>query len=136
MTTHLLDTNQLLRLIIKDDLDQYEEVLSLANLQVEGKINLVFELQVFFELQWVLLKFYNQSKEDLIFAIESLLQMNVFEVPNLEVFCPALEIYKKHNLDLEDCYFIQIALQNNYIFTSFDKQAMKVYDEMVGLWRG
>jgi predicted nucleic acid-binding protein len=130
MNTYLLDTNQILRLVIKDEPKQYQEILSLVNQQLEGEARLIFEIPVFFELQWVLLQFYDQSKAELIFIIESILEMNVFEIFQLDTFKSAFQIYKQHNLDLEDCYFMQIALQNNYIFTSFDKKALKVYQQL------
>jgi predicted nucleic-acid-binding protein len=130
MPTYFLDTNQLLRLIIQDNLQQYQEVKTLLDKKLEQKINLVFDLQVFFEMQWVLLKSYNLTRNQFIFAIESILEMNTFEISNQNIFQKALKIYKETNLDLEDCYYIQICLEKNYIFASFDQKALKVYQSL------
>jgi predicted nucleic-acid-binding protein len=81
-------------------------------------------------MQWVFLKFYKLSRQQLVFSIESLIKMNIFRIENLPTFVNCLEIYKDYTLDLEDCYFIQTALQNKYIFTSFDKQAQKVFEKL------
>lgn len=127
MESHFVDTNYLLRFLLKDNPAQQSIVDKLFNEAVEKKVVLVTSLVVFFEVKWVLSDFYKVDKETIVMRFLQLLDMNIFQFEEKQVLKLAVILYKRYGLDLEDCYNIIFYKKNNYDhFATFDKKLLTV----------
>lgn len=127
MNTFFVDTNYFLRLLTKDNKDQYNEAYELFNSAIDGKAQLNTTVIVFFEIYWVLASFYKKDKQMTTKIIEKILKMDFVEIENREILIEAVNLFKKHSVDLEDCYNIVFYKKNNLEkFASFDKKVTKI----------
>ena len=97
-----LDTNILLRLILKDDAKQHARVLNLLKKTLSagrpGFINLV----VLMEFAWTLRRALKQSNESVMTIVEQLLGMNNIVVERGEIVARALWVSLDKRIDLPD----------------------------------
>lgn len=121
-----LDTNILLRYLIKDDPIQAaiaREFILKCTSENRGFINLV----TVNELVWALKKIYRYEKSLIIDTIEKILEAEQLQVENSEVVLLALEDFRKHNVDFADAL---IGVINQYAgfapTATFDKKAAKL----------
>ena len=135
MKTYFVDTNYLLRWLVKEDENQFKVVERLFNNAAHGKTSLISSTLVFFEMKWVLSSVDKLNKTELITYLEGILNLPI-EFENKELLSDALILFGDRNIDLEDCYNILSSLlygQKQKIpdiqFASFDKKLMKVFGE-------
>ncbi|PIV37526.1 hypothetical protein COS31_04290 [Candidatus Roizmanbacteria bacterium CG02_land_8_20_14_3_00_36_15] len=127
MNTFFVDTNYFLRLLIKDNKNQYNAAYELFNSAIDGKIHLDTTVIVFFEIYWVLASFYKKNKQVVTKFLEKILKMDFVEIENREILVEAIDVFRKYSLDLEDCYNIVFYKKNNLEkFASFDKKVRKI----------
>ncbi|MFA5770598.1 MAG: PIN domain-containing protein, partial [Patescibacteria group bacterium] len=62
MKSYFIDTNYFLRLLLRDDEKQFEEVYSVFQQAVNQKVKIYTSVIVFFEIYWVLSSFYKKNK--------------------------------------------------------------------------
>jgi len=97
-----LDTNILLRLVLKDDAKQYARVLDLFTKKPTaghpGFINLV----VLMEFAWTLRRTFKQSNESIAAAVERLLGVENIVVERSEIVAKALWLSLDKRIDLPD----------------------------------
>lgn len=126
MKTYFVDTNYFLRLLLKEDEKQFNQVYFLFQKAIKGEVKLCTSVVVLFEIYWVLSSFYKKNKLQVCQYLEKILMMNYIEIEKRETFTYALSIYKKNPLDLEDCYNLAIGeIFNVDEFASFDKKLLK-----------
>lgn len=123
MKSYFIDTNYFLRLLLKDDIKQFDEAYSIFQLAVNQEIKIFTSTIVFFEIYWVLSSFYKKNKIKIINYLKKILKMDFLEIENRAILKEALILFKKHILDLEDCYNISYAknLETDE-FATFDKK--------------
>lgn len=125
MPNYFVDTNYILRLFLKDNIDQYDVVYDLFRKAIDHKVSLYTSIIVFFELDWVLSRVYEYHKEECIVYFEKILKMNHLNFDEKEVFTKSLALYKNTNLDLEDCYnIIYFKIKGYNHFATFDKKLL------------
>lgn len=127
-----IDTNILIRLIVKDDdVQTVKAVNALAKKCSEkdpGFINCI----VLAEVSWVLSRVYGYSREEIAKAIEMLLQVKEFQVQNADEVCDALNLYQSTNVDFADAFLSAINKANACTGTiTFDQKAGKLEDFVV-----
>ena len=122
MKTKYLDTNLILRLIIRDNLDQVKYVQNLLEQSNLKKCKLFTSAVVVFECEWVLRSFYKFSKEDIIKILQKILIIDEIEIENSEILYLALEKMSTNNLGMEDNYHISYSKNRNMELVSFDKK--------------
>jgi predicted nucleic-acid-binding protein len=127
MKSYFIDTNYFLRLLLKDNKQQFRKVYELFQKAIGGEIKIFTSVVVFFEIYWVLSTFHKQNKQKNINYLEKILKMEFLEIENKEILIKALNLFKQFSLDLEDCYniafFKQFSLSN---FATFDKKILKI----------
>lgn len=117
-----LDTNILLRFLIRDDEQQWE-IASRSIQEAKAKqescyINLI----VLCELVWVLKQSYKASRDQIADIIEDLLQSDTFEVENSAIVRTATKQFATSKADFADCL---IGKLNKIVATetlTFDKK--------------
>lgn len=126
MKTYCIDTNYLLRLLLRDNEAQFQTVYRLFEQAVNKEIRLIAPVIVFFELYWVLSSVYNNKKKQVTTHLSQILSFGALQLENKPLLQEALELFEKNSLDLEDCYAIVFARQNGAVFSSFDVKASKI----------
>lgn len=97
-----LDTNALVRILVRDDRAQAQRALELLEeAERRGERFLVVHLVVL-ELVWVLSAVYELGRSDVIDAIESLAQMPVLEFEDREVVQGMVRLGRAETADLPD----------------------------------
>jgi predicted nucleic-acid-binding protein len=98
-----LDTNVLIRYLVRDDQLQYERARRLLRRAVEGREPVMVSLLTLLEMEWVLRSRYVLSKEDIAATISSLLdarELTFEDEPSVE---EAMHLWKDSATDFADC---------------------------------
>lgn len=127
MKSYFIDTNYFLRLLLKDNKQQFKEVYQLFQKAIKGEVKIFTSVIVFFEIYWVLSSFYKRNKQKIINYLDKILKMEFLEIENKKVLIKALDLFKKFSLELEDCYNIALFKQLSiFKFSTFDKKILKI----------
>ncbi len=120
-----LDTNVLVRYIIRDDKAQTRK----ASLAIDGLTTdapAFISCIVLCEINWVLKTAYKVAKPDCIDALGRILSVAVFDIENLGACLAALKLYEAGQADFSDYLLQKIAQQEGYMTVlTFDKKALK-----------
>jgi predicted nucleic-acid-binding protein len=116
-----VDTNLLVRLLVKDDARQAETA---GNILSDLSQKFVIQPIVLCELVWVLNVAYGYKKEDIVNVISHLIRVENFVILDKETVQSAIELYSSTNMDFADAY-IGYANKNAGCLSSitFDKKA-------------
>ena len=125
-----VDTNYFLRFLLKDINNQHFEAKNLFLSALEGKTELITSTIVFFEIYWVLSSYYESKKIETANVLEKVLNLNFIELEEREMLFKSLSLFKKTNLDLEDCYNVCYAKSKGIrSFKTFDKKLDKEFSK-------
>jgi predicted nucleic-acid-binding protein len=115
-----VDTNILVRYLIKDDENQWQQAVTLIK---ENQPCLISNI-VICELVWVLRGGnYGFRKDEIINTLETMLHGSAFEFENRSTFYQALQRYKQGRADFSDYLIGAIASQKGCVETvSFDRK--------------
>ena len=121
-----LDTNILVRFLVKDDELQAKKVLHRFKRAEKSKETLFIPLVVVLELIWVLESVYNCSREEIINAIENLAMLPIIQFENPNIIQDLVLFGKKSKQDLSDILIGYSAKFNGCENTlTLDKSASK-----------
>ncbi|MCP3994494.1 MAG: type II toxin-antitoxin system VapC family toxin [bacterium] len=116
------DTNILIRLVVEDDLAQWQLADQLLTRCVEGDQRCLISIPVLCETIWVLRRLYKASRDDIALTIESLLGDEAIELEQRDAVAEALRRFCEGRADFAD-YLIGVKgalLQATTTFT-FDR---------------
>lgn len=117
--SHILDANAVLRFLLQDIEEQFQEVRAVVK-----RDRCYVTLEVMAEVCYVLEGLYQVSREDI---VDNFRKLN-FDVTilNVDVFLRALEIFNKPpKLDFVDCLLYGYKMERGVDIVTFDKQLMK-----------
>ena len=98
-----LDTNVLVRFLVRDDPAQFDKVLELIQREWrEGRLILISQLVVL-ETEWVLRSRYRLGKSALLAAFASLLGAREFEIEDEASLEQALFVWRSSSADFAEC---------------------------------
>ena len=98
-----LDTNVLLRYLIKDDEDQGERAARvIRQASVRGEPVFIGPV-VLCEMVWVLESRYGFGKPEILRTLTAILEADGFDVANRNVLRAAVDDYRSHKSDFADC---------------------------------
>lgn len=98
-----VDTNALVRLVTRDDPDQYAKALAFVNCH---KPVLVTPFSVL-ELVWVLMSRYGHSKAKVIQVLQALLEMQEFNLQATAILDGTILTWAGCRADFADCYILE-----------------------------
>ena len=98
-----IDTNVLVRYLIRDDEGQFRKALALIRREAAARRPILISLVVLLETEWVLRSRYRLRKDDIVAAISRLLDTSDFELENEPSVEEALHVWKKNRADFADC---------------------------------
>lgn len=123
-----VDTNYLLRFLLKDVDSQYKESSDFFTKAVDNKEQVFISQVVVFEILWTLSSFYKSSKNDTVRTLKAILGMKFLEVQNRSVFEKAIDLFTEISLDFPDCFNIAYALEKGATdLKTFDKKCNKIF---------
>ena len=119
-----LDTNILVRFLVKDDEKQADAVFSLIKKAERRREKLFVSLIVLLELIWVLDSLYKVPRDKLLYAISTLLMLPILEIEDRDIVYSFLHEAKNNTYDLDDLLIACKARARgcNQVIT-FDKKA-------------
>lgn len=122
----IIDTNVLLRFLLKNVPHQAEEARKVFKQAEKGEIKLIIPQIVIFEIIFQLIKLYKFEKNKVIEAIKIILNTDYFEIQDNEVFQEALKKFKLANISFANCFIASYSeKQKGEVFT-FDKKLIKL----------
>ncbi len=99
-----LDTNFVLRLLVRDDPKMAEEALAFASKAEKGEISLFVPDMVVAEIVWTLTRFYKLTKDWIAKELSAFLLLPGLEMENRERILRALSWFGKGNSSFGDAY--------------------------------
>lgn len=126
MKRYFIDTNYLMRLILKDISEQHKVVFELLRRATSGEIYIFTSTLVFFEIYWVSKSNYSFDKNKCIEILSTALDLRALHIDEKDILINAVDLFSQTALDLEDCYNIYYSKQYpNSKFATFDKKLQK-----------
>jgi predicted nucleic-acid-binding protein len=122
-----LDTNILIRYIVRDDEKQFLQAEKLIRSAIRAGETLYVPVTVLLEVEWVLRSNFTLTKAEVVAAISRLLSASELSFANETAIESALNLYQNHSADFSDCVHIALshAAGESPLWT-FDKAASKV----------
>jgi predicted nucleic-acid-binding protein len=122
-----MDTNVLVRFLVRDDESQFEQARQLIEHQIHGRQPLYIPITVALELDWVLRARYKLDKKavtDIYTRLLRTMELNFESESALEI---ALHHYKARNVDFADCLHAALAgVAGQAPFYTFDRKATRI----------
>lgn len=122
-----LDTNILLRLLVRDDLSQYEAAVGYVRDAIGRGEKLFINRIVLAEFVWGLARTYRRTREEISTAIEHILLTAEFDVEGSTIAWAALHEYRQSSVDFTDCLIGAVNREGGCSVTAtFDRQAARL----------
>lgn len=122
-----IDTNVLVRFLVRDDESQFEKARKLIKREVTAGRRVFVSQLVLLETEWVLRSRYDLSKIEIIAAISGLLDATDVQFEGEPAIEAALFVWKESTVDFADCL---IGAQNKRLgclaTATFDPRAAKL----------
>ncbi len=99
-----LDTNVILRYLLKDHEEYFKTVYPLFEKASRGHIVLLLHPLILAELVWTLESYYEYSKEEIRRSLSDLIEADGIEVPDRWIVRDALANYDEKHVDYIDAY--------------------------------
>lgn len=127
MKTYIIDTNIILRFLLADVPNQFQQVKQIFLKAKEEEVILIVPQIVIFEINFGLEKFYRLEKSEIIEKVESLFSSKYLHIESKNVFQKALNYYKYSNgLSLVDCFLLAKAESEEAELFTFDEKLKTV----------
>jgi len=122
-----LDTNVLVRYIVRDDSAQLAAAQRLIRRCVAEQLTLFVPITVTLELEWVLRSSFEFNKDETVRALSDLFSAAELSFESERALEVALDLYRETAADFADCAHVSLALQaGEQPIWTFDKNAAKV----------
>ena len=124
-----IDTNVLVRFLVRDDEAQFEKARKLIKREVSAGRRVFVNQLVLMETEWVLRSRYGVKKDQIIDSISSLLDANDLQIEDEPSVEEAVFIWRDSNAEFADCL---IGAKNRRLgcraTASFDQKSWKLPD--------
>lgn len=133
-----LDTNVLVRLLVRDDAAQAAQAQARIEQAASKSIPLFVPITVVLELEWVLRSRYAYAKQQVLAALAALLEVREFEWQDEAAVEHALHFYRHHRADFAECLHLGCAAAAATLpLLTFDRGASRLPDvEVIGAATG
>ncbi len=126
MTAYLIDTNFILRYLIKDNRKQFLEVQRYIELAESKEVVLKITSEVVLEVEYVLRKIYKVPRQEISETLLVFLKNDIFIIEKKTAFIRALSIYAKKSIDLVDVLLFEQARDEKSRILTFDKDLQRL----------
>jgi len=121
MNKTIVDANIILRVILNDNADMTKQALDCL-----AKNDILIKNEVMAEVVYVLFKFYDVEKQDILKYISNIIKFKNVHTESNKVILLALETFSHNNLDFVDCLLYAYNRVFGYDIFTFDKKLEKV----------
>ncbi|MCX7589817.1 MAG: PIN domain-containing protein [Patescibacteria group bacterium] len=125
MKKYLIDTNIILRYLLKDDEILFKKSSFYFEQAKNKKIVIEIIPEVIFELDYVLRGVYQLKKDEASSVILKIIKTPFIFIKNRELLIECLEKYQKTRIDLFDIYLFYLAKKDKKEVLSFDRDFKK-----------
>lgn len=122
----VVDTNVLLRFLLRDIEGQYQIAKNLFLKSKAKKVKLIVPQIVIFEILFNLQKYYNLDRNFIVEKVKNLLVADFLEIQDKDIFKSAVSLFENYNLDFVDCFLIAKAQILEAKIISFDNKLNKL----------
>jgi predicted nucleic-acid-binding protein len=122
----VIDTNILIRLLMKDDVRLAKEALAIFKRAEKGEDEIYLDEVVVAETVWVLKSFYKIKKEKIIESIEKILSFDYVISPRKDLITNALNTFRDMSLAYIDCWIYWVNRSVGGKLTTFDENLIKL----------
>ena len=98
-----IDTNVLVRFLVRDDELQFDKARKLIRREIAAGHQVLVSQLVILETEWVLRSRYSLSKIDIVAAISGLLDATEIQIEDEPTVEEALYVWKENSADFADC---------------------------------
>lgn len=126
MKKYFLDTNVILRFLLKDNERYYNQAKSYFEKAKKGKIELNLIPEVLFEIDYVLRGVYSLSKNEAVGILLKLIKSPYLKISSRGLLITTVEKYQLTNVDLFDIYLYYYSFSKEASVLSFDKDFSKI----------
>ncbi|MDZ7586697.1 MAG: PIN domain-containing protein [Patescibacteria group bacterium] len=123
--TELLDTNVILRFLVKDNEKQYQQAVVWFKEAEKGKREIEINSVIIAEACFVLESFYKKTKKEISLSLEAFLSYKWLKVKERETLLNLWPWYLQ-GFHFVDSYLLAFGKANNEKILSFDKKLMKM----------
>ena len=132
MSVRFLDTNILLRYVLRDDEAKARAAFALLARVEQGEEKVETSPLVIFETIFTLQKRYRVPREEIQQALSDILSLRGLSLPNKSIYECALELYTRQNISFADAYnAAYMAARGLSEIYSFDRD----FDKLEGIAR-
>lgn len=122
-----LDTNVLVRFLVRDHPTQYEKSRHLIESQIASGQPVFVSVLVLLETEWVLRSRYDLAKAEIAETLSALLDTTEIAVEDEPTVEEALYVWKRSNADFADCLIgVHNRRQGCEVTATFDARAAKL----------
>jgi predicted nucleic-acid-binding protein len=122
-----LDTNVLVRYVVRDDTAQLAAAKRLISRCVADERSIFVPVTVVLEFEWVLRASFGYGKDNVLGVLSNLLSAAELAFESERALEVALQLYRESSADFADCLHIALATQaGEQPLWTFDKRAVKV----------
>lgn len=125
---YLLDTNVLVRYLVRDEEQQYQQVVNWLKDAENGKIKIIIPTIVVAETCFVLESFYKKQRDEISDSMVVLLSQRWMKVAERSALLSLWKDYKA-GLHFVDSFLRAFSRQNSYGILSFDKKLLRMNSE-------
>lgn len=125
----LPDTNVVLRYLLRDIPEQFEQAERFFEEVRTGREKAVILESVLVECIYILMKFYQVPKAETVEILTGLLQYKGIVNRDKAALVEALAMFAEHNVDVVDCVLLAKARQGGLRLFSFDKALNRLNDK-------
>jgi len=126
MIKYLVDTNFILRFLLRDIPSQTRFSRLYLQKAKDGEIGIYLSVILFVELDFAFRKFYKMTKESAVEKMKLIAEVPYLEIEKREIIYKALEAYEKNNIDFVDLIFYFEAQSSGRALLTFDKKLKKL----------
>lgn len=126
MKTYFVDTNIILRFLLRDDESLYIKARRIFEAAEKKKFSLWATDVVILELVWTLKSFYNYDRFVIREKVEEIIALPNFDLLNKKLILEALQDFANKNIDFADAYNFQLANREGKGILSFDSDFKKL----------
>ena len=122
-----LDTNVLVRYVVRDDGAQLAAARRLIARCIDGGQSLFVPVTVVLELEWVLRSSFDCSRDDVMQVLSSLFSAAELTFESERALEVALQLFREGSADFADCVHVALAAQaGEQPLWTFDRRAARI----------
>ena len=130
MKKYIADTNFILRYLLADNKEHYNQAKVVFEEARTGKCQVSIEQGVFAEVVFVLSSFYEVPREKIVEILKSLLSYKGIKMDS-DIYFQALDIYLEHNIHIVDSIVAVKFLSSSDELLTFDKKLQNVISKNI-----